>query len=259
MYSRHVDADHGPLVVEQEVGQRAGQLGLAHAGRAEEQERADRPVGVGQARTAAADGVGHGGHRVLLADHPLVQDLLHAHELGHLALEQAGDGDAGPLAHDLGHVLGVDLLLQHLLAALQLVEPLGGLGQSPLELGDRCRSGSRRPARGRPPGRPRSGAARAPPSGPGSRRWRPSPPSSGPSWRLTARGGRPARGRGPRAARPSPASVSLASATRSISSWRMRRSTTSISVGMESISMRSRLAASSIRSMALSGRNRPVR
>ena len=53
-------------------------------------------------------------------------------------------------------------------------------------------------------------------------------------------------------------SVSLASAIRSISSWRMRRVTTSISVGMESISIRSRLAASSTRSMALSGRNRPV-
>ena len=55
------------------------------------------------------------------------------------------------------------------------------------------------------------------------------------------------------------ASVSLASATRSISSWRMRRSTTSISVGSESISMRRRDAASSTRSMALSGRKRPVR
>ncbi len=49
---------------------------------------------------------------------------------------------------------------------------------------------------------------------------------------------------------------SRASEIRSISSWRMRRSTTSISVGMESISMRRWLAASSTRSMALSGRNR---
>jgi hypothetical protein len=54
-------------------------------------------------------------------------------------------------------------------------------------------------------------------------------------------------------------SVSLASATFSISSWRTRRSTTSISVGRLSISMRSLEAASSTRSMALSGRNRPVR
>ena len=34
-----------------------------------------------------------------------------------LALEHPGDRDAGPLGHDLGHVLGVDLLLQHALRA----------------------------------------------------------------------------------------------------------------------------------------------
>ena len=39
----------------------------------------------------------------------------------------------------------------------------------------------------------------------------------------------------------------------------MRRSQTSISVGTESISIRRRLAASSIRSMALSGRKRSRR
>jgi hypothetical protein len=42
-----------------------------------------------------------------------------------------------------------------------------------------------------------------------------------------------------------------------MSSCMMRRSTSSISCGIESISMRSRDAASSIRSMALSGRKRP--
>ena len=45
---------------------------------------------------------------------------------------------------------------------------------------------------------------------------------------------------------------------RSISSCMIRRSISSSSVGMLSISMRSREAASSIRSMALSGRNRSV-
>ena len=53
-------------------------------------------------------------------------------------------------------------------------------------------------------------------------------------------------------------SFSLASAWCSISSCMMRRSTSSISVGSESISMRSRDAASSIRSIALSGRKRSV-
>jgi hypothetical protein len=51
-------------------------------------------------------------------------------------------------------------------------------------------------------------------------------------------------------------SLSLASAWCSISSCMMRRSTSSISVGIESISMRRRDAASSIRSIALSGRKR---
>ena len=51
-------------------------------------------------------------------------------------------------------------------------------------------------------------------------------------------------------------SDSFSSAWCSISSCMMRRWTSSISVGTESISMRRREAASSIRSMALSGRKR---
>ena len=53
-------------------------------------------------------------------------------------------------------------------------------------------------------------------------------------------------------------SVSAWSACSSISSWMMRRSSTSSSSGTESISIRRRLADSSIRSIALSGRNREV-
>ena len=64
----------------------------------EEQERADRAVRVGQPGPAAADGVGHRGDRLVLADDPLVQDVLHADELVHLALHEADDRDAGPLA-----------------------------------------------------------------------------------------------------------------------------------------------------------------
>ncbi len=51
-------------------------------------------------------------------------------------------------------------------------------------------------------------------------------------------------------------SFSFLSAWRSISSWISFLSTWSISVGSESISMRRREAASSMRSMALSGRKR---
>ena len=52
----HVEAHHGRLVVEQERCQRLGQLGLADAGRAQEDERAERPVGVLQTGTRAPDG-----------------------------------------------------------------------------------------------------------------------------------------------------------------------------------------------------------
>ena len=47
---RHVDADHRVRVIEQEFGERLGQLRLADAGRAEEQEGAERAVRILQAR-----------------------------------------------------------------------------------------------------------------------------------------------------------------------------------------------------------------
>ena len=53
-------------------------------------------------------------------------------------------------------------------------------------------------------------------------------------------------------------SSSFFSASRSIFSWMMRRSSRSIASGLESISMRMRDAASSIRSIALSGSCRSV-
>jgi hypothetical protein len=59
------------LVVEQELGQRLGQLGLADAGGPEEQERAHGTVLVLQARARAAHGVETGLHRLFLPDHAL--------------------------------------------------------------------------------------------------------------------------------------------------------------------------------------------
>ena len=73
----HVDADHRLLVVEQELGERARQLGLADAGRPEEDEAAERPVRILQPGAGAADRVGHRVDRLVLADDALVQPLLH--------------------------------------------------------------------------------------------------------------------------------------------------------------------------------------
>ena len=74
--------------------------------------------------------------RVVLADDALVEVLLEVDQLGRLGLHQPADRHAGPLRHDLGDVLGVDLLLQHAVVALQLVEVRGGVGDALLELGD---------------------------------------------------------------------------------------------------------------------------
>ena len=77
------------VVVEQELGEGPGELGLADAGRAEEQERADRPARVAEPGPRAPDGVRHGLDRLVLADDPPVEAVLHLDELLELALHQA--------------------------------------------------------------------------------------------------------------------------------------------------------------------------
>ena len=259
----HVDPDHRVLGVEHELGERAGELGLADAGRAEEQERADRPVGILEAGAGAPQRRGDRLDGLVLADHPLVQALLHVDELLDLALEQPRDRHAGPLRDDLGDVLGVDDVLEELRAVGGRPRPRLGLGgglQLLLELGDRPVLELGRAAeiglalsalelglrllelllelgdgadglllalplgvhRGRALAAPRRARARA------------------------ARGARWCRG----------SSSSSPSDWSSISSCMMCRSTSSISVGLESISIRIRDAASSTRSIALSGRKR---
>ena len=132
---RHVDADHRVLVVEQELGERARQLGLADAGRAEEDEAAERPVRILQSGARAADGVGHGDDRLVLADDALVEALLHVNQLLDFAFHQPADRDVGPLGDDLGDVLLVDFFLEHPLALLHFGEAGLLLLDLPLELG----------------------------------------------------------------------------------------------------------------------------
>ena len=56
----HVDTHERALIIEQALGQRLGELGLAHAGGAQEEEAADGLVRIGEARTAAAHSCGDG-------------------------------------------------------------------------------------------------------------------------------------------------------------------------------------------------------
>ena len=199
----HVDPDHRLVVVEHELGERPGELGLADARRPQEQERPDGPLGVLEPGTRATNGVGHGLDGLVLADHAIVEPLLHVDELLELALHQAGDRDAGPGRDDLGDVVGRDLLLEQRAGALErgdrrllLGQPVGQLsGLAVLQLGGACRSRPR--AR---PGRPGPGAAPAPTSSPAAPRSPTSRPPSAASSRRPPRRSPRAPSRGPRGA-----------------------------------------------------------
>ncbi|KWT97198.1 hypothetical protein APY03_1758 [Variovorax sp. WDL1] len=124
----HVDADEVILAVEQEARQRLAQLGLAHARGAQEEEGAGGPVGVRQARARAPDGVGDSADGLVLADHALVQLVLHLQQLVALALHQLGHGDAGGTRHHLGNLLGAHLGAQERGSAGLALGGLGVLG-----------------------------------------------------------------------------------------------------------------------------------
>ena len=101
----------------------------------EEQERAVGPVRIGETRARAADRVGDEAHRLVLADHALVQRVLHLQELLALALHHLRHRDAGRARDDLGDLLDADLRAQQLrLAGLRVALLLVGLLQLRLEL-----------------------------------------------------------------------------------------------------------------------------
>ncbi len=261
MYSLMSMPHHGALVVEEKLGEGARQLGLPHPGGAEEDERADRPVGVAEPGAAAAHRVGDRGDRVVLADDALVQPLLHAQELLHLALEHPADRDPGPAGDDLGDVVLVDLLLEQgpvALAACAAAAP-------PRRAGARARRAGRSAARRRGEVGHQLGALGVVAQlldllldGARSRRGRPSPAASARAAPARPPGGWPARAPVPRGARArarrSPCAAPRARSRAGGSRARRCRARSAC----ESISMRSREAASSTRSIALSGRKRSV-
>ncbi|CAI09933.1 hypothetical protein ebB234 [Aromatoleum aromaticum EbN1] len=129
----HVDADQVLFRIEQELGERLAELGLADAGRAQEQERAVRAVLVRKAGARAADRIRDEPHRLVLADDALVQPLFHLQQLLALALHHLADRNARRARHDFGDLLGADLGAQQLELALAAAGRFGRL-QLRLEL-----------------------------------------------------------------------------------------------------------------------------
>ncbi len=87
----------------------------------EEDERAGGPLRVLDAGARATDRLRDGVDRDLLADHALVELLLHAQELLGLRLGQLEDRDAGPHRDDVGDLLLADLRALALLGRGPLV------------------------------------------------------------------------------------------------------------------------------------------
>ena len=125
---RHVEADHVVIGAEHEVGEGAGEFGFADAGGPEEHEHADRAARVLESGAGAADGLGEGDDRLLLADDPLVDVLFHVQQALGFFGGDLHDGDAGPHGDDFGdvfgqHVGGVSLALL-IEIGFELADPL---------------------------------------------------------------------------------------------------------------------------------------
>ena len=186
--------------------------------------------------------------------------VLHLEQLGGLALQELAGRDAGPGLDDLGDLLGADLLADQRLDVAASRPPRPRRASSPARGSTRSGSStapSRLPSRSSLSASIRSWSS--------ARRISPSPSSDGllalpaaPRARAAAPRGRPGRRAASPAARPTRRRSPCSSANSSILSRSTVRRSWSISSGDDSISIRSRDAASSMRSIALSGSCRPV-
>ena len=108
----HIDTDHITLVVKQNLSQRLRQLRLADTGRPQEDKGTDRPAGVFDSRTGTHNCLADSFNSVVLANDPLMQDILQMHQFFAFATAQPGYRNTGPGADDLGDIFLVNLFLQ---------------------------------------------------------------------------------------------------------------------------------------------------
>ncbi len=85
---RHVYPDHVLLGIEECLGKGAGKLGLPHTGGTKEYEGAHGSFGILYTRPGPEHGVCHKPDRLVLADYPLVKDVVEAKELFPLTFQE---------------------------------------------------------------------------------------------------------------------------------------------------------------------------
>ena len=240
----HVDPHHRALVVEQVLGERARELGLAHAGRPEEQERADRSDRDPRARRGSA------GSR----SRPRSRPRPDRRPGGASASSRWTSFCISPsIRRATGmpvHVETTSATSSSVTSSFSILRSRWSSSSRAFSCSSSFSSSTSRPkrssaARSRSPSR--SARSNSPACSSISLFSAPDPVD--PVLLLlpvrlhaarSAPAGRRAPARGARAAPATPGRVSLRSAARSISSCLMRRSTSSISTGIESISIRRR-------------------
>src|SRR5439155_19810586 len=89
-------------------GERAGDFGLADAGRTEEDERSNRALWVFQTGARAAYGFRDLHNRLVLPNHARVQVGFHLHQARRLFAGNTGDRHARPHGHDFGDIFRRD-------------------------------------------------------------------------------------------------------------------------------------------------------
>ena len=69
---RHIDPDHGVIIIEKIFCKRFRKFGLTYPGCSQENKRTDRPAYILQPGTAAAYGIRQRSDRLILADNPVM-------------------------------------------------------------------------------------------------------------------------------------------------------------------------------------------
>src|SRR5579859_766958 len=132
----HVDLYQRVVAAKKFAGQNASQLGLAHAGWAEKDERADWPFFAANARAVAAHGACHGFHRFVLANHVLAQILFEVQQVLRLGADHFFHRHTGNAGHHFGHILAGDVnALACFLIRLQLAQLFVDLARARLIFG----------------------------------------------------------------------------------------------------------------------------
>src|ERR1700730_4835242 len=97
----HVEANKFPLVAEEKLSERFGQLSLANSGGSRKKKHAVRTTGIGKPRHGRSDLLGHRVNRMVLANDSFSKRIFHPQQAQLLIRGQTLDRDTRPLSNNV--------------------------------------------------------------------------------------------------------------------------------------------------------------